>query len=70
MTSTDPVRPRLPHTPPPTIDRRAPPEVRLSRLTADIAVRLKPVCDGMPAAEFDALVQDIARVKLRWSEEG
>lgn len=52
----------------PAIDRHLAPEVRLARLTADIAARLRPVCAAMPPADFDALVNDIARLKLRWAE--
>ena len=49
------------------VDARLEPEVRLARLTADVAARLGPVCSDLPAAEFDALVRDIARMKLRWA---
>ena len=52
----------------PAVDRHLAPEVRLARLTVDIAARLRPVCAGMPPAAFDALVADIARLKLRWAE--
>jgi hypothetical protein len=48
-------------------DARLEPEVRLARLAADVATRLRPVCSDLPAAEFDALVRDIARIKLRWA---
>jgi hypothetical protein len=52
----------------PAVDRHLAPGVRLARLTADIATRLLPVCAAMPPAAFDALVEDIARLKLRWVE--
>jgi hypothetical protein len=52
----------------PAVDRHLAPEVRLARLTADIAARLRPACAAMPPATFDALVEDIARLKLRWAE--
>ena len=45
------------------------PEARLARLVAEIGARLRPVCSAMPPAEFDALVRDIARMKLRWSAQ-
>ena len=50
-----------------SVTRHVEPEVRLARLTADVAARLRPVCGAMPPAEFDALVRDIALMKLRWS---
>jgi len=38
----------------------------LAALQADIAARLRPVCEGMPAEKFDELVRDIAAVKLKY----
>ena len=52
----------------PAVDRHLAPEVRLARLTADVAARLRPACAAMPPARFDALVQDIVRLKLRRAE--
>ena len=52
----------------PVVDRHLAPEVRLARLTDDIAARLRPACAAMPPAAFDALVEDIARLKLRWAD--
>jgi len=52
----------------PAVDRHLAPAVQLARLTADIAARLRPVCAAMEPATFDALIQDIARLKLRWAE--
>jgi hypothetical protein len=52
----------------PPIDRHLAPAVRLARLTADVAARLRPVCAALPPADFDALVEDIARLKLRWAD--
>jgi hypothetical protein len=52
----------------PAVDRHLTPAVRVARLTADVAARLGPACAGMPTADFDALVDDIARLKLRWAE--
>jgi hypothetical protein len=53
---------------PPAVDRHLAAAVRLPRLTADVAARLRPVCAAMPPADFDALVDGIARLKLRWAE--
>ena len=39
-------------------------------LRADLAARLRNVCDGMPADQFDRLVDDICAVKLKWVREG
>lgn len=41
------------------LDRRA-------QLLADIAARLRRVCPTMPAAQFDAMVEDIADVTLKF----
>ena len=48
-------------------DAHLEPEVRLTRVKADVAARLRPVCADLPTAEFDALVNDIARLKVRWA---
>ena len=71
MHSTPPPPP--PRTPPAHAGAHAgahtEPEVRLARLVAEVGARLRPVCGAMPPAEFDALVRDIARMKLRWSAQ-
>lgn len=36
-------------------------------LAADLATRLRRVCAHLPEAEFAALVDGIARTKMRWS---
>ena len=41
----------------------------LAALQADIARRLKPVCSGMDDCAFEALVRDIAAMKLKYREE-
>jgi hypothetical protein len=41
---------------------------RLAVLTADIARRLRGVCAHLPEPEFQALVQDIGLMKLRWED--
>lgn len=66
--------PTPPHAPPPRahtarIGAHVEPEVRLARLVTEVGARLRPVCSAMPPAEFDALVRDIARMKLRWSAQ-
>jgi type IV secretory pathway TrbD component len=43
---------------------------RLAVLTASLAERLRAVCRDWEAAEFDALVDRIARTKLRWTDRG
>ena len=52
----------------PAVDRHLAPEVRSARLTADVAARLRPACAAMPPADFDALVDDLGRLKLRWAD--
>ena len=52
----------------PAVDRHLAPAARLAHLTADVAARLRPVCAAMPPADFAALVEDIARLKLRWAD--
>lgn len=41
---------------------------RLTLLTADLRRRLRRVCQHWDDAEFDALVQKIARTKMRWGD--
>ncbi len=43
---------------------------RVERHVAELRGRLRPVCREWPEAEFDALVQRIARTKVRWNETG
>jgi hypothetical protein len=39
----------------------------LAAAVADLRARLARVCAGLPAADFDALVETIARRALRWA---
>ena len=41
----------------------------LADLQRDIADRLRPVCAGVSDESFDALVRDIAAVKLKYGEQ-
>ena len=66
MSTHDLARTTLAYTP--AADRHLAPEVRLARLTADVAARLRPACAAMPPATFDGLVNDIVRLKLRWAD--
>lgn len=43
-------------------------EQKLSEMKEAVAARLKRVCDGMDAVEFDALVTQVAEFKIRWGE--
>lgn len=43
-------------------------ESSVARLMAEISARLGPVCRGWDAAEFEAVVREIARRKLRWGD--
>ncbi len=45
-------------------------DARLSALAASLATRLRGVCADWDAREFDALVERIARTKLRWTDRG
>ena len=45
-------------------------DARLSALAASLTARLRGVCADWDAGEFDALVQRIARTKLRWADRG
>ena len=42
---------------------------RLASQVAELSMRLRAVCADWREAEFDALVQRIARTKLRWADE-
>ena len=53
-----------------TFDGRGSLDARVSPLAASLAQRLAAVCRNWDAAEFDALVQRIARMKLRWVDQG
>jgi hypothetical protein len=44
----------------------APVDPRLERLAAELRGRLRPACRNWGDAEFEAVVQRIARTKLRW----
>jgi len=41
----------------------------LADLQRDIANRLRPVCAGIPDESFEALVREIAAVKLKYGAE-
>ena len=45
-------------------------DARLSALAASLAARLRAVCADWDAGEFDALVERMARTKLRWADRG
>jgi hypothetical protein len=45
-------------------------DAQLAALAASLAARLRGVCADWDAAEFDALVQRIARTQLRWADRG
>jgi hypothetical protein len=45
-------------------------DVRLSAMAASLATRLRGVCADWDAGEFTALVERIARTKLRWTDRG
>ena len=44
-----------------------PDDPRLVVLRREAAARLRPVCAGMPAEAFEALVRDVAAFRLRWA---
>jgi hypothetical protein len=54
--------------------RRSKPSTRavraaeLEQLVAEIGARIRPVCSHMSDGEFDALVLDMARMRLRFRE--
>lgn len=45
------------------------PNPALEALERDIAERLEPVCSHMSAESFQALVSDIARVKMKYGPQ-
>ena len=51
--------------------RRVPtvPGGEYAQLRADGASRLSRVCGDMPAEAFDALVEDICAMKIRWAQK-
>jgi hypothetical protein len=56
----------LPRTPsPPTADATQ----EITQLRTDVATRLRRVCGDMPPAAFDALVDDICAMKVRWARK-
>lgn len=38
-------------------------------LVRNISKRLRPVCSKMPAAEFDAMVQQMADIELKYANQ-
>ena len=64
---TEPIRPAT-HTP----DQRpvlAPPALDDAKLRTDVAGRLIRVCGDMAPAAFDALVDEISVMKVRWARK-
>ena len=45
-------------------------DARLAPIAASVAARLGAVCREWDVAEFQALVERIARTKLRWADRG
>jgi hypothetical protein len=45
------------------------PDPRILPLLDDLELRLRPVLGDMPTPAFNALVHDIAALKLRWADE-
>lgn len=43
---------------------------RVPALAASLTLRLRGVCRDWEAAEFEAVVERIARAKLRWADRG
>lgn len=56
------------HEDPTDRERRAAAEGQIALYARDLRVRLRCVCGGWDEHEFEALVQQIARMKVRWSE--
>jgi hypothetical protein len=54
--------PYLPYVPAAEVD-----PVELARTRADLRRRLARACAGLPPADFDALVDAMARRALRWA---
>ena len=43
---------------------------RINAVATGVAARLRAACEGWDAAEFEALVERIARTKVRWADLG
>jgi hypothetical protein len=43
---------------------------RVALLVGDLRRRLRPACRDWEEAEFEAVIQQIARIKLRWTDAG
>ena len=52
-----------------TYDRRDRDERQLQVLKREIADRLRPACDHVPAAEFEQLVDRIARIQRKYEKQ-
>ena len=50
------------------MDRQQERTDRHQQLAAEVAARLRPACAHLPEAAFSELVQDIARMKVRFRE--
>ncbi len=50
------------------MDRQQGRTARDQELAAEVAQRLRPACAHLPEAAFSELVQDIARLKVRFRE--
>ena len=48
----------------------APGDARVATLLDDLRRRLRPACRDWSEAEFEAVIQRIARAKLRWTDSG
>ncbi len=62
------VRAAAPPLDPGVVCARASDDSRVAPLAADLRRRLRAVCRDWDDAEFEAMVQQIARRKARWSE--
>jgi hypothetical protein len=45
-------------------------DARVAPLLDDLRRRLRPACRDWSEAEFEAVIQRIARAKLRWTDSG
>jgi hypothetical protein len=67
MRTSSASRPTLPpYRPPADVPDEADPSA-LARSAADLRTRLARACAGLPPAEFDVLVERMARRALRWA---
>ena len=48
----------------------APGDARVAPLLDDLRRRLRPACQDWSEAEFETVIQRIARAKLRWTDAG